>query len=256
MNLSPQHVCFDKDGTLIDVHASWVPITQRRAKKIIQAYRLPESAFDDSCRVMGVDPQAHKILPGGPVGYKPRATIIVAVEQWLKDLNVVATTDELAEIFRGVDEDIQRLNDFNVAALPGVVDGIKRLKRSGLKISIYTSDRQKNTQHVLALLGLSECIDAIVGGDDVCLPKPDPEGFLKACVLVGIDGSRSIYVGDTVDDMLMAQRGGFLGGYGITHGLASRAQLAAESQKVFDTFSGLVDSLLEQANDKKTIPSI
>lgn len=194
---------------------------------------------------MGVDSATQRILPGGPVGYKPRASIIAAVQQWLEQLNIAAGTDELAEIFRSVDADIQKTNDFNANALPGVVDGIRRLKDSGLKISIYTSDRHKNAELVLECLGLSDCVDAIIGGDDVRLPKPDPEGFLKACTLVGIDKTRSMYVGDTVDDMLMAAQSGSIGGYGLLHGLASRAELAGISLQVFDTFTQCVDSLLE-----------
>jgi phosphoglycolate phosphatase-like HAD superfamily hydrolase len=256
MDLKVKHVCFDKDGTLIDVHASWVPITRRRAQKIILFYRLPEAKLHDACRAMGVDLGTQKILPGGPVGYKPRATIIASVAGWLRNLQITASDDQLAGIFREVDTDLQNSGDFNANALPGVIDGIKRLKHSGFKISVYTSDRHKNTQRVLELLGLCDDIDAVVGGDDVRCPKPDPEGFHKACHLVGVDAARSVYVGDTVDDMLMAKRSGSAGGYGIAHGLATREELAVDAINVFDAFTALIDSLIELKDGKKTTPSV
>jgi phosphoglycolate phosphatase len=256
MDLKVQHVCFDKDGTLIDVHASWVPITRRRAHKIIRFYGLPEEELPNACRAMGVDLGTQRILLGGPVGYKPRAAIIDSVVGWLRHFPVTASDVQLAEIFREVDSDIQSLNDFNANALPGIVDGIKRLRHSGFKISVYTSDRHKNTQRVLGLLGLRDDIDAVVGGDDVRLPKPDPEGFHKACHLVGVDAARSVYVGDTADDMMMASRSGSAGWYGITHGLASREELSADAINVFDTFTSLTDALIELRDGKKTTPSV
>lgn len=256
MDLKVQHVCFDKDGTLIDVHASWVPITRRRAQKIIRFYELPEAKLPDACRAMGVDLGTQKILPGGPVGYKPRAAIITAVAGWLKNLKITASEDQLTEIFREVDADLQDSDDFNANALVGIVDGIKRLKHSGFKISVYTSDRHKNTQRVLELLGLRDDIDAVVGGDDVRCPKPDPEGIHKACHLVGVDVEQSVYVGDTVDDMLMAKRSGSAGWYGITHGLATREELSVDAINVFDTFNALVNSLIELRDGKKTTSSV
>jgi phosphoglycolate phosphatase-like HAD superfamily hydrolase len=216
MNSDVQHVCFDKDGTLIDVHASWVPITRRRAQKIIQAYSLSEDVLKDACRIMGVDVKTKRILSGGPVGYKPRAAILVAVESWLKVQKVSTSMEQLAEIFRAVDVDVQNAGDFNASALPGVIESIKRLSTAGLKISIYTSDRHKNTDMVLSHLGIGHLIDAIIAGDDVQNPKPDPEGFHKACARVGVESKGSVYVGDTVDDMIMARHSGALGVYGIT----------------------------------------
>lgn len=244
-------MCFDKDGTLIDVHASWVPITQRRTQKIIAFYHLPQEKMADICGAMGVDLQTQKIMRGGLVGYQPRPVIIASMVDWLKGLGVSATKEELTKIFSEVDQDIQSANDFNAKALPGVVDGIKELKRSGFKISVCTSDRHKNTEQVLGLLGLSHDVDAIVGGDDVGRSKPDPEGLRKACDLVGVETAGSVYVGDTVDDMRTAKAGGSAG-YGITHGLATHDELSAEASRVFDTFAALVESLIEQKDGKKT----
>lgn len=240
-----QHVCFDKDGTLIDVHASWAQITRRRAEKIIQTYVLPKRLLVDACRIMGVDIDAQRILPGGPVGYKPRVVIMAAVETWLKSLGVTINSDGLAHIFRAVDTDIQTSGDFNVQALPGVAESIKRLNAAGLKISICTSDRHKNAQMVMEQLGIDAYIQAIVGGDDVVKPKPDPEGFQNACSLVGADIRRSVYIGDTVEDMMMARAGGSLGAFGITQGLASREELKVQAHQVFGTMTELTDWLLE-----------
>jgi HAD superfamily hydrolase (TIGR01549 family) len=236
-----KHVCLDKDGTLIDVHRSWVPITQRRTLKIRQFYRLGEDLHKLLALVMGVDLQRGRIIPGGPVGYKARPFIMETVAQWLNNKNIPATIDQLTTIFAEVDHDIQESKDFNAAAMPGVVEGIKRLKSAGFKISVYTSDRNKSTSLVLEMIGLKECVDAIVGGDDVQKPKPDPEGFLKACQAVHVPAERSIYVGDSMDDMRTAKGRT----YGVAYGIAGKEELVSSgAQKVFDTFNDLTEFLL------------
>lgn len=245
MKNSIKHVCFDKDGTLIDVHASWVPMTRRRVTKIIDFYRLDGECRDALALAMGVDLQTQRIIPGGPVGYQPRAIILQAVAQWLGHQKVDASIEQLAEIFRGVDSDVQVANDFNANPLPGVVDGIKRLKQSGIKLSLYTSDRHKNAQRVLDLLGLEENFDIIIGGDDVIKPKPDPEGFIKACGAVNISVADSIYVGDTADDMLMARQCFPNSSYGVAQGLSSYEELKHHTPTVFKNFNDLMDHLLK-----------
>jgi HAD superfamily hydrolase (TIGR01549 family) len=236
-----KHLCLDKDGTLIDVHQSWVPITQRRTFKTRQFYGLNEDFHEPLALAMGVDLKSQRIIPGGPVGYQPRPVIIEQTVQWLKGRKVPATVEELTDIFKSVDRDVQAASDFNARPLPGVVDGIRRLKQTGLKISVYTSDRHKNTELVLAQLGLDQYVDAIVGGDDVTRPKPDPEGFVKACQAVGVPAENSMYVGDTLDDMRMVKGHG----YGVAQGLVSRNELAGAAQQAFETFTDLTEHVLQ-----------
>jgi HAD superfamily hydrolase (TIGR01549 family) len=241
MGKTIKHVCFDKDGTLIDVHLSWVPITQRRTLKIRDLYGLGEDLHKPLALSMGVDLDRQRIVKGGPVGYKARPVIIDTVAQWLKGRNIPATVEQLTEIFAEVDRDVQKANDFNAVALPGVVEGIKRLHQAGYKVSVYTSDRRKNAQRVIELIGLQGSVDAIIGGDDIRKPKPDSEGFVKACAAVNIPLDDSVYVGDSIDDMRVAPGKT----YGITHGIASKEELAPVAHHVFDTFQDLTGFLLK-----------
>jgi HAD superfamily hydrolase (TIGR01549 family) len=236
-----KHVCLDKDGTLIDVHQSWVPITQRRTLKIRQYYRLAEDLHQPIALAMGVDLDRQRIVQGGPVGYKARPIIIDIMVKWLNRHGVSANVEELTQIFAEVDHDVQQAQDFNARALPGVVDGIKHLKEAGLKVSVYTSDRSKSTALVLKIIGLEGSVDAIVGGDNVARAKPDPEGFLKACAAVGVPPEHSVYVGDSIDDMRTVKGRTF----GLTHGIASREELMPDAAEVFDTFSELTEFLLK-----------
>lgn len=213
----PLHVGFDKDGTLTDLHSYWAHTCAIRARTLRQ--RWPVVSEAELLAVMGI--AGGRIKPGGPVGYKPRATIVAAVAAALG-----RTPEEVAAVFTQVDALQQASNDYKVDALPGALDALRALKARGLKLSVYTSDRAENARRTLAAAGMAELFDAIVGGDGVKNPKPHPEGFETACRLVGVEPARSAYVGDTLDDLHMAREAGALA-VGVATGLLGLAELKA-----------------------------
>lgn len=68
--------------------------------------------------------------------------------------------------------------------LPGVMDNLKRLKASGIKIAIGSSS--KNTPIILKQIGLDTFFDAVSDGNNISKSKPDPEVFLKAADMLGV----------------------------------------------------------------------
>ena len=61
--------------------------------------------------------------------------------------------------------------------LPGVEDFLKELKTKEYKIALGSASR--NAPVILEKLGVAHYFDAIVDGNSVSLPKPNPEVFLK-----------------------------------------------------------------------------
>jgi beta-phosphoglucomutase len=61
--------------------------------------------------------------------------------------------------------------------LPGVKDLIEEAQRDGLRIGVASASR--NTEPVLARLGIAGQVWAVVDGNNVRRSKPDPEVFLK-----------------------------------------------------------------------------
>lgn len=190
-----KHACFDKDGTLTDVHVYWSHACELRAAALARAFGAEPAA---SLAWMGV--KDGRIQPGGPVGFKPRASVVAAVAAKLGRPDA-----EVAAVFAEVDRDMQARNDFKVHALPGARETLARLKSAGWKVSVYTSDRRENARRAFAAAGLADFIDAVVGGDDVKKPKPHPEGLETACRLVGAAPAETVYVGDTLEDLAMAR---------------------------------------------------
>lgn len=78
--------------------------------------------------------------------------------------------------------------------LPGVTDTLNELKKHDIKIAIGSSS--KNTPLILERIGLTEIFDAISDGNNIKKSKPDPEVFVKAAQMLGVECEKCLVVED------------------------------------------------------------
>ena len=230
---SIKHICFDKDGIIIDVHAYWSYNCQLRAEQLVEYYQLDPSLSNQIMWSMGIDTNLGKIREKGPVGYYPRDVVIDSIVEFLTRLNVVGTFSDISAIFEKIDTVQQERDDYNIQLLKGVGSFLKWLKEKRILMSIYTSDRRLNAEKILDKVSLGELFDIVVGGDDVTKGKPDPDGFIKACHDLNVKPDRSAYVGDTVSDMVMGKNGGAAMVVGLETGLFSSFELQKETEYTY-----------------------
>lgn len=111
----------------------------------------------------------------------------------------------------------------SVRALPGAHELLTALSARGVPWAIATSGREVMARAALAMLGLPA--DApMVTRDMVQHAKPDPDLFLAAAALIGVDPRQAWVVGDSVWDLLAARRAGALG-IGLLSGGYGREEL-------------------------------
>ncbi len=82
------------------------------------------------------------------------------------------------------------------------------LREMGLKLAIGSSSR--NTALILHRLGLDGFFNAVADGTQIKRSKPDPEVFLLAASLLGVQPSRALVVEDAPVGIRAAKAGGFL----------------------------------------------
>ncbi|WP_075620434.1 HAD family hydrolase [Paenisporosarcina indica] len=80
-------------------------------------------------------------------------------------------------------------------------DLLQYLKDTGIKMGIFTGKARRSLDISLKALQMEGMFDVIITGDDVTMPKPNPEGLIKSLSLLGIDNSEAIFVGDSDADM-------------------------------------------------------
>jgi HAD superfamily hydrolase (TIGR01509 family) len=112
-----------------------------------------------------------------------------------------------------------------VVPLPGARELLAYLGDHEVPFAIATSGARKTAGSALELLGLPGDTPVITR-DLVERAKPDPHLFLAAASLLGVDPHQSFVVGDSVWDLLAAQRAGALG-VGLLSGGYGQAELQA-----------------------------
>ena len=81
------------------------------------------------------------------------------------------------------------------------------LRSSGIKLAIGSSS--KNTPFILDRIGLGNFFDAVADGNCISRSKPDPEVFLKAAAMLGLQPSECLVVDDAHSGIEAALAGGF-----------------------------------------------
>jgi pyrophosphatase PpaX len=174
-----QTVLFDLDGTLID------------------SIRLILDSYHHTLAAHGIPPRTDDHWLRG-VG----TPLNVQFAEWRDDLGkleaMVATYREynLAH------------HDRMVTVYPGVVAAIEAIRAAGRRTGLVTSKNRQGALRGLTLVRLEAMMDVLVCADEVTNPKPHPEPIEKAVALLGADAGTTVYVGDSIHDMVSGRAAG------------------------------------------------
>jgi HAD superfamily hydrolase (TIGR01509 family) len=131
-----------------------------------------------------------------------------------------------------------------VVPLPGARELLGYLQDHEVPFAIATSGSVVTAASAIELLGLPAGT-VVVTRDQVERAKPDPHLFLAAASLLNVDPRQSFVVGDSVWDLLAAQRAGSLG-VGLLSGGYGRAELqGAGAYRVYADPAEMLDHLEE-----------
>ncbi|MFI5733831.1 HAD-IA family hydrolase [Kribbella sp. NPDC051587] len=158
-------VLFDMDGTLVDSDA----VVDRSWSTWATEYGLSPT------EVLAV---AH----GNPAA--------ATVAQFLPDLTDSERAAAGARVLELETDDVT-----DVVPTPGAHELIATLERLGIPWAVYTSAPDVLAKVRLAAAGIAPSI--LVTIDDVAHGKPNPEGYLRAAELVGVDIQQCLVVEDT-----------------------------------------------------------
>ena len=149
------------------------------------------------------------------------------------------------ERLRHLHADAYRRRASEVRPLPGARELLDALDEAGIPWAVATSGRMVTAGPNLEALGISPERAPIVTRDDVRYAKPDPDLFLAAAKRLGVDVATTTVVGDSVWDMLAAQRARALG-IGLLSGGYGLGELQeAGAYRVFEDPADLLEHLDE-----------
>jgi phosphoglycolate phosphatase len=218
-------ILFDKDGTLIDFHATWNDSFQRLAESLGGGDRRLAARL---LEVAGFDAVRQRFLPGS---LGAAANTLEIAEAWLRYLPQERSLDRLAARM-----DAHFVAHSSRGAVPltdlGALFG--GLQAKGIKIGVATSDSEAGARATLDYFGLGAAVDFIAGYDSGHGVKPGagmPIAFARTC---GIELSAVMVVGDNRHDLEMGRNAGAGLCVGVLSGTGGEADLAGLADHVLD----------------------
>ena len=101
---------------------------------------------------------------------------------------------------------------------------VKQIAARGHRLGLVTSKNRAGALRGLALVGLADVMEVIVGADDVVNPKPHPEPVERALNVLDMPADSCIFVGDSHHDIHSGRSAGTWTA-GVTWGPFDRAHL-------------------------------
>ena len=218
-------ILFDKDGTLIDFRATWVPAYRGVADEL--ADRLGGGAPMAAVLLarQGYHLAVDEFADDSPLLWETNEAIAAA---WAATPEIAGRVDVLEVVLRHF-SDLIRYPPQPVGDLEAL---LARLRRRGLALGVATMDDTAIAHAHLRHLGIADSVDFVVGADAGHGAKPAPGMAHAFCTACGLDPAEVIVVGDTPADLLMARNAGCAGAVAVLTGAMSAHVLAPLADRV------------------------
>lgn len=209
---------FDKDGTLLNYDASWLPVNRELAR--IAAMDDPDLA-NSLLLACGMDPVTNRIVPDSLLAAGNTRQIsegLIAAGSRLELDHLVARLDRLFAEAAAFSVPVTDLGAF-----------FRRMKGRGYKLGVASSDNERSIRQTAERFGFIDCLDYIAGYDSGFGVKPEPGMVLGFCSATGLAPGEIAMVGDNNHDLHMGRNAGVGLNVGVLTGTGSPESLKAAS---------------------------
>ena len=226
-------ILFDKDGTLLDFDATWVPMYRALTNIVahgdagLMAALLSGSGQDDATGT---------VASGSLLAVASTSEIAAC---W----DAIAPDHGFADLVGMMDEFFQRECVRAAVPVKALPETMATLKARGLILGLATSDSAQGARSSLGPFGILKDFDFISGYDSGHGIKPGPgmaKGFIAATDLAP---EQTMVVGDSRHDMDMGRAAGVGLCVGVLTGTSSWEDLSEFADHVIDSIADL-ESLL------------
>ena len=233
-------IIFDKDGTLIDFTATWVPLIRKRVAFLLKKLEENKELEAFLLKSWGIDSVSGKVDPRGPCPVSPRSDeiIIGTMALYQHGYHWDESKQWVAQAFDEADAD----GDWREKGVPikGIQAFLSHLKREGFYTALATNDERKDTEAILNHLGMDGLFDMILCWGEVSPPKPHPETIFTVCRKLSVHPHEAVMVGDSVTDMMMGKKAGVALTVGILEGgVTPKEELEKVADLVLDSIQDL-----------------
>ncbi|MBX4867749.1 phosphoglycolate phosphatase [Rhizobium bangladeshense] len=178
-------VVFDLDGTLLDTHTDLV----ESLNHTIAALGLEPVTYDDLTHLVG---QGARVM----------------IERACRLRGHPLSADTLPPLVERFVAHYAGNMPGHTQPYPGLIAAMDLLKSGGYRLAVCTNKMESLARGLLEKLGLTGYFDAITGGDTFEYRKPDARHLTSTIERAGGDVSRTVMVGDSINDIAVAKNAG------------------------------------------------
>lgn len=223
---------FDKDGTLFDFAATWAVVTDMVLAELARDARTAA----EMGRAVGYDTRTRTFAPGSAIVAGTLGDNAALWARFRPDLGA-----------RRIAEIAERITDEAVAggalvpAHPDLTGILQALRTQGYRLGVATNDTEAAARLQLGSAGVLDAFDWIAGADSGHGAKPGPGMLLAFARDGGLDPAEVAMIGDSLHDMVMAERAGLR--VGVLTGPAVAADLEGAADVVLGSIAALPELL-------------
>jgi len=209
-------VLFDKDGTLVDFHATWFAIADRLALEAAGGSRVHADALLERA---GYDFSLQRFRPDSIFAAGTNAEIVAA---WFPK----ALEQERRRWTAYFDQVTAREGAERAVPVAGLNQALATLREGGLRLGLATNDSTAGARQTLLSLGVAQMFDAAFGYDAVPSPKPAPDIVRAFAEATELAAAHIAMVGDSAHDIEAGKAAGAGLVVGVLSGTGTRETLA------------------------------
>ena len=222
-------VLFDKDGTLIEVNGTWVPLYRQMLK---QDFNVPDSDIEVMLERGGFDPATGTFRPGSTLAAGTTGQI---VQLWWPEL----TDEQRKQRVSLIDNEIAPQAKQFIKPLMELSNVFDELREMGLRLGVATNDSFRSAMAQMNHLDVHHYFDHIIGWDSVVVPKPSGHMIEYFCGKTGLRPEEVAMVGDNGHDMEEARAGGAGLAVAVLSGNSAHSDIAHMADHTLDSVAAL-----------------
>jgi phosphoglycolate phosphatase len=219
---------FDKDGTLLDYHASWGPVNRHAAHLAAKG----DSALAERLLALaGVDAATGRAAADSVIS---AGTAVQIAEVWVEGgapYERETLTRAIDELFCAAVADMVPVTDLSTL--------FARFKSRGFKLGIASSDSEAAVWATARVFGIADLLDFVAGYDSGYGTKPGPGVLAAFCRHTGLSQREVAIIGDNTHDVGMGRAGGAGMTIGVLTGSGTRESLSPLSDVCLDSICGM-----------------
>ncbi|MFT5930698.1 MAG: phosphoglycolate phosphatase [Oceanospirillaceae bacterium] len=221
-------IVFDKDGTLLDFHATWVP---RARAAVLAVADGDQNLALTMLQTTGYDADENRVLGGSILAAGNNLDISLV---WAKLANKpVSQVEALLNTMFATSE------HGSSVPVKHLISSLQSLADLGLALGVATMDSKAGIKATLGDFNCLHLFDYAVGYDSGFGSKPGPGMVLGFCQHTGLRPEQVMVVGDNTHDLHMGQSAAAGFNVGVLTGTSTRLELEADSDLVLESIADL-----------------